>query len=126
MYDRRYWRESGIWLLIYLGVVLLTAAVMRRLPDDSLWRLPAMLPFFAAAAAAFWIELRQLRRFDELQRAIYLEASLAALWLTGAAIISVWLLEEVGGLGRISPLWLLGVLGAGFGLGYFKARRRYR
>jgi hypothetical protein len=126
MYDRRYWRESGIWFVIYLGLVLLTASAIRQLPEDSVWRYPAMLPLVAAALALFWIELRQLRRFDELQRAIYLEASLAALWLTMAIAIGAFLLEELGGLPRISPVYLLLSLLVGFLVGYFNARRRYR
>lgn len=126
MYDRRYWRESGLWTLLYVGVVLLTAAVLRQLPDDSVWRYPLLLPLFCAAFAGFWVELRQLRRFDELQRAIYLEASLAALWLTMAVAISAFLLEELGGLPRLSPVWLLASLLAGFVIGYVKAQRRYR
>lgn len=125
MYDRRYWRESGIWVAVYLGLVLLTAGGIRELPEDSAWRYPAMLPLFAAACAGFWIELRQLRRLDELQRAIYFEASLAALWLTMAVAIGAFFLEELGGLPRISPVWLLMSLLAGFLIGYLNARRRY-
>lgn len=113
-------------MLIYIGVVIATAAGIRHLPEGSPWRFPAMLPLGAAAFTAFWIELRQLRRFDEMQRAIYLEASLGALWAVTAVVIGAWFMERLGDMPRLSPLWYLVALGVGFVLGYWKASRRFR
>jgi hypothetical protein len=126
MYDRRYWREWAIWMLAYLALIVLTSALVRRLPDDSPWRIAAALPVCAVALAAFWSELRQVRRLDEMQRAIYLEASLAGSWSGIAIVATAALLEVFGGLPRLSPLWILLGMGLGFGAGYLNAVRRYR
>jgi hypothetical protein len=126
MYDRRYWREWMIWMLAYTILIVLTSVLIQRLPDGSNWRIAAAIPVCAVALSAFWAELRQVRRFDEMQRAIYLEASLAGSWCGIAVIATAALLEAFGGVPRLQPLWILLSMGLGFGAGYLNAVRRYR
>lgn len=126
MYDRRYWREYAIWIVAYMLLMVLTSALVKRLPEDSVWRIAAVVPVCAVALSAFWTELRQVRRFDEMQRSIYLEASLAGSWCGIAIVATAALLEVFGGLPRLSPLWVLLGMGMGFGGGYLNAVRRYR
>ena len=126
MYDRRYWREWGIWFLAYFVLILLTSAVVTRLPEDGAWRLVATLPVCAVALSGLWAELRQVRRFDEMQRAVYLEASLAGFWTAMAILATTALLEVFAGTPPLAPLWVLLGTGIGFGGGYLNAIRRYR
>lgn len=126
MYDRRYWRDSGIWMAGCLALAAATVAIAQQLPEGSVWRYVAAVPLCLFGLTAFWIERRQLQRFDEMQRAIYLEASLTAMWMTMAAIIVASFLEKIAGAPRIAPIWLLLVLGAGFAAGMLSAMRRFR
>ncbi len=125
MYDRRYWREFAVWFVAYVALMLGAARILKGLPDDSPWRVALVLPVLLVLLAAIWIELRMVRRFDEMQRMIYLEATFASSLLAMLVTASGWLFEEMAGAPRISPLWVMAALGGGFLLGYLNARRRY-
>ncbi len=126
MYDRRYWREWGIWFIAYLILIVLTSALVKRLPEGGPWRIVAAIPVCAVALSGLWAELRQVRRFDEMQRAVYLEAILAGFWTGIAIAVTAALLEVVAGMPRLFPIWILLGMGVGFGAGYLNAVRRYR
>lgn len=126
MYDRRYWKEYLVWLALFLLLVCANSVLLRQLPDGSPWRLLTLLPVFVAMAAGLWIELRQFRRYDELQRRIYLEAMLVSGVATIGFCVTAMLLEQVMGWPRLSPLWTLVVLTTAFAVGLIVAYRRYR
>jgi len=126
MYDARYWREFSVWLVAYLVLVSAAVGLMKVLPEGSAWRLVVLSPVVAVLLGGSWIELRLLRRVDEMQRSIYLEGALVSMWLTMLVTGTGWLFEALAGTPRLSPAWTMGALAAGFFLGYFNARRRYR
>jgi hypothetical protein len=126
MYDRRYWLEFAIWFSAYVVLLILTSMLVQRLPDDSPWRLAAAIPVCAVALSGLWPELRQVRRFDEMQRAIYQEATLAGFWSGCTIAATAALLEVFGGLPPVPPVWILLGMGLGFGAGFLNALRRYR
>lgn len=126
MYDRRYWKEYAAWLLLFLLLAFGNGTLLRHLPEGSAWRLVTLLPVFVAMAAGLWIELRQFRRYDELQRQIYLEAMLVSGIATIGFCVTALMLEQVMGWPRLSPLWTLLVLTAAFLAGLLFAYRRYR
>jgi uncharacterized protein YneF (UPF0154 family) len=126
MYDARYWREFSVWSVAYLIMVSAAVIITKSLPEGSAWRLVVMVPVVAAMLGGAWIELRLLRRVDEMQRSIYLEGTLVSMWLTMLVTGTGWLFEALAGMPRLSPAWTMAALGVGFFLGYFNARRRYR
>lgn len=126
IYDRQYWREFAIWGAVFLLLVVAFALAARALPESSRWRWLAALPILVVATGGFVLELRQFRRFDELQRAIYLEAMLAAGFATIAFTMGAAVLETYAGLPRVSPLLTGLVLGTAFCIGLQFAKRRYQ
>jgi hypothetical protein len=125
LYDRRYWKEYGLWFVLFLLVMEVVVRAVQGLPQADPRRWAAVLPVLAAIGAGFWIELRNLRRLDELQRLIYLEAMFASCVLAIGWCALQLVLEHVLGHARLSPAWTLLVLGLGFGLGWIIARRRH-
>jgi hypothetical protein len=125
LYDRRYWKEYGLWFLLFILVMELVVRAVQDLPPQDPRRWAAVGPVLAAIGAGFWIELRNLRRLDELQRLIYLEAMYASCVLAIGWCALQLVLEFVLGYARLSPAWTMLVLGGGFGLGWIIARRRH-
>lgn len=125
LYDRRYWKESLLWGLPYvLGCILVFSAREQLAVGDPL-RILLAVPVLALAGLGLWVELRQIRRFDELQRRIYGEA-----WLHGGVagmvgcLLTV-LLEGFVGPPEQAPLWVLLAMALGFCVGWARAARRY-
>jgi hypothetical protein len=125
LYDRRYWKEYGLWFLLFILVMELVVRAVQDLPPQDPRRWAAVGPVLAAIGAGFWVELRNLRRLDELQRLIYLEAMFASCVLAIGWCALQLVLEFVLGYARLSPAWTMLVLGGGFGLGWIIARRRH-
>lgn len=125
MKNRRYAIEMASALAAY-GVLLVgSIELLTHVAIASPWRdLIAMCPMIPAAAVA-WIVLRELRRMDELQRRIQLEA--LGFSFAGTAILT-FSYGFVEGLGypKLSMFTVWPVLGVLWAVGLVLARRRYR
>jgi len=123
--DRLYWKESGIWLAAHASLMILCFVLWRRLPDASLWRYVLIGIPVLSTVPALVIELRMLRRVDELQRRVYLEAATSSLLLTSVYVGSCIALQAGVRMPPPPQYWTLVVLGIGFFIGLAVARRRY-
>ena len=126
MFDRSYWFWMGGWSLVFLGLVLGLDLLAGQLGAHDPRRWLLMVPVLAVTAIGLRLELRQLRRLDELQRQMYLEAALTALIVTLGYSSAVLVLERFAAMAAPSQAWTMLVIGAAFVVGLLLARRRYR
>ncbi|HEY0974253.1 MAG TPA: hypothetical protein VGE57_07150 [Solimonas sp.] len=126
MFDRSYWFWMGGWSLVFLGLVLSLDLLAGQLGAHDPRRWLLMVPVLAVTAIGLRLELRQLRRLDELQRQMYLEAALTALIVTLGYSSAVLVLERFAAMAAPSQAWTMLVIGAAFVVGLLLARRRYR
>ena len=114
---------GGVWLLSYF----IARHGMHAWAPVSHWDIAvASIPMFAFYWFV-WVVQRTLRRFDELQRRIHLEALALAFLTVMLALMGFGLLEETPKGRVIIPyrdLWL--ALLPLYGICYFVARRHYR
>jgi hypothetical protein len=125
MTSKRYFKELGATLAAY-GVVLVGSIELLTHADVARpWRdLIALSPMIPAAAMA-WIILRELRRMDELQRRIQLEALGFSFAGTAILTFSYGFLEGLG-YPRLSMFTVWPVLAVLWVVGLVLARRRYQ
>jgi hypothetical protein len=114
---------GGVWLLSYF----LARYGMTAWQPVGHWDIAvASIPLFAFYWFV-WVVQRTLRRFDELQRRIHLEALALAFLTVLLALMGIGLLEETPK-GRITlpfrDLWF--ALLPLYGICYWVARRHYR
>jgi hypothetical protein len=128
MYGRRYLYELGTALAAYAAVLVgslmvLTHAHLQSGSHDLGTTLVAMTPMIPAAGAC-WAMLRQLRRIDEMQRRVQLEA--LAISFAGTAMItfSYGFLEGVG-YPRMSMFVVWPIMAALWVIALFVCHRRY-
>ena len=88
-------------------------------------RVLALVPVALAICAGLWVELRQVARMDELQRLIYLAATLSGALLAMLFCSLAYLGEALQLWARVAPIWVLLVMAVGFCGGWLVARRRY-
>lgn len=121
---RRYTKEFGLAMLIYVVAVPLVITTLARMDDSPLRYAIAVLPVFPVAYGlrAF---LRALAGMDELQMRIQLSAIAFAAGMTGLLTFAYgWL--EIAGLPPLPQIWVLPLIVALWGLGLALANRRYR
>lgn len=124
--DKRYVRDTVLWILAFIITLQAAGQLADMLKRASLWPELALLPIMLALAGGMWIELRQIRRLDELQRSIYLVATLSGSMSVLALVSIAYVGEVLVGWSRLSPVFYLGAMGAGFLIGWVVASRRYR
>jgi hypothetical protein len=121
---KRYTLELFSTLLLYAALLVGSIEILQHtaLPDP--WRTALALSPMLAFALGGQVVLRQLRRMDEMQRRIQLEA--LAFSLAGTAMLSFGygFLEGLG-YPRLSMFWVWPVIGGLWCLGLVLARRRY-
>jgi hypothetical protein len=125
MKSKQYMKELTTTLVVYGAMLVGSIEVLTHVDVARPWRdLIALSPMVPAAATA-WIVLRELRRMDELQRRIQLEAIGFA--FAGAAILtfSYGFLEGLG-YPRLSMFTVWPMLAVLWLVGLALARRRYR
>ena len=125
MKSKQYLKELAATLLAY-GVVLVGSIELLTHVDIARpWRdLLALSPILPAAAVA-WVVLRELRRMDELQRRIQLEALGFAFAGTAILTFSYGFLEGLG-YPRQSMFMVWPLLAVLWIVGLVLARRRYQ
>jgi hypothetical protein len=125
MFGRTYVRESLLWIVACILAMEVAKWLAGALPAESSWRPLAIAPVVLALCAGLWVELRQVVRMDEMQRFIYLVAT-----LTGAMFVMMFSAVAYTGEAlklwpRVAPVYAIGALGLGFWLGWLGAKRRY-
>ncbi len=124
MGGRRYLAELGAAIIAYTAVLVLSLTVLihaqLRGPAATLIAMTPMIP----AAGACWAMLRQVRRIDEMQRRVQLEA--LAISFAGTALItfSYGFLEGVG-YPRMSMFVVWPIMATLWVVALFVCHRRY-
>jgi predicted neutral ceramidase superfamily lipid hydrolase len=126
IYTRLYWKEYAVWFALFMAAMVMVKKLSHWFPDDSPFRLLLIVLPTLAAFGGFWVELRNLRRIDELQRRIYLESLFVGQVFLVAFCVAAAMAELVIGLPRFSPLAYVFAQAAGSGIGLLVARQRYR
>lgn len=121
----RYFKELFASLVIYAGV--LTAAIwLLRVPSISAgWRPAIALAPMLPMAGCCWVILRQLRRMDEMQMRMQLEALGFSFAGTALLCMGYGFLEGVG-YPRVTMFWVWPIMATLWIIGGFVARRRYQ
>ena len=125
MKSKQYQKELWTALAVY-GVMLIgSIQLLTHMDVARPWRdLIALSPILPAAATA-WVVLRELRRMDELQRRIQLEALGFSFAGTAILTFSYGFLEGLG-YPRLSMFTVWPLLAALWIVGLVLARRRYQ
>lgn len=118
------WGTLG-WIVGFMLAINLVGKYSESMPAGSPERIALALSPLVLLAFAFRLELGFYRKLDEMQRTIMLECMMIA----GYAVVTVCavgvMLEEFGGLPRMSPLWVIGASGLASFLGWIYVRRKY-
>ena len=125
MKHKQYLKELTTTLVVY-GVMLFgSIALLTHVDVARPWRdLIALSPMLPAATMA-WVILRELRRMDELQRRIQLEALGFSFAGTAIVTFSYGFLEGLG-YPKLSMFTVWPVLAVLWIVGLVLARRRYQ
>jgi len=121
----RYLIELGTAFAIYVAALFVSNGLLTAFePDHALKIFILLLPMIPAAAVC-WSVIRQIRRVDEMQRTIQLEALAIAFAATALTTFSYGFLESAG-FPKLS-MFAVWPLMAGFWIvGGVIAQRRYR
>ena len=114
--------------LAAVGASLVAAAAFfgRWLPPRSAGRFAVAIGQAAATAVVILFPLFQMRRLDELQRRIQLEAFAVAFFATGVIGTTVGFLEAAGMPRFDWGAWIWPVMAGLWAAGLFFSARRYR
>ena len=125
MQSKQYLKELAATLAIYGAVLSGSIELLTHVDVARPWRdLVALSPMLPAAAMA-WVILRELRRMDELQRRIQLEALGFSFAGTAILTFSYGFLEGLG-YPRLSMFAVWPILAGLWIVGLVLARRRYQ
>ncbi len=92
---RTYLKEFGSAMLAYLIVLPISISIINAHPHAP-WRFPLALAPMVPAVFVLWAFVRHMRRIDELQRRIQVEALSIAFGGTALLTFSYGFLENVG------------------------------
>jgi hypothetical protein len=90
------------------------------------WKVLILAVPLASAAAYIHFLLRDMRRLDELQLRVHLEAASVACLGTFVLMLIYPAIQYSGFVGQIRPVYVVYMMLALAGLGYLNAVRRYR
>ncbi|MBW8760094.1 MAG: hypothetical protein JF586_21070 [Burkholderiales bacterium] len=125
MTNRQYLKELAATLLVYGAMLFGSIELLTHVQLARPWRdLVALGPMLPAAAMA-WVVLRELRRMDELQRRIQLEALGFSFAGTAILTFSYGFLEGLG-YPKLSMFSVWPILAVLWIVGLVLARRRYQ
>ncbi len=120
----RYFKEFIVVLIAYAIALTLSITLLAHVESPMLRPFLALLPIVPAFAMC-WIVLRQLRRVDELQRRIQLEAMGFAFAGTALITFSYGFLE-IAGYNRLSMFFIWPLMAILWIAGTIIGNRRYR
>lgn len=120
----RYFKEFFAALLAYMVALMLSVTLLAHVESQILRPILALLPMVPGFAMC-WIVLRQLRRVDELQRRIQLEAMGFAFAGTALITFSYGFLE-IAGYERLSMFLIWPLMAILWIAGTIIGNRRYR
>ena len=120
----RYFKEFFAALLAYMVALKLSVTLLAHVESQILRPILALLPMVPGFAMC-WIVLRQLRRVDELQRRIQLEAMGFAFAGTALVTFSYGFLE-IAGYERLSMFLIWPLMAILWIAGTIIGNRRYR
>jgi chromate transport protein ChrA len=123
------WRaspQSYIWP-IACGVITAGSTILARTYEKARW-VQYLFVAGAAVCIALYVRavIRDMRRLDELQQRIMLEAASVACLGTFGLCLVYPVFKTAGLVGTLQPVVVVFVLAALGGVGYFIALRRYR
>ena len=123
---KRYYREMGASLALYMRV-LITSVILLRGPGDMGLLLRTLISVAPVVPAGLmcWAIVRQMRRLDEMHLRIQFEALGFAFAASALLTFSYGFLENVG-FPHITWHWVWPVMGLMWILGLAIARRRYQ
>jgi hypothetical protein len=123
--SRRYTIEIISAAVIYTIATLSVGTIVRKLPEDSIWRIPlSLLPALAAIAMVLAV-VRYVMRSDEMQQRVYGIGAIITLVMTIAISFTWGFLENYGGLPPIN-IFYIGMFGVvGWALSAMWVSRRY-
>ena len=125
MKSKQYLKELSATLAVYVLALLGSIELLTHVDIARPWRdLIALCPMIPAATMA-WVILRELRRMDELQRRIQLEALGFSFAGTAILTFSYGFLEGLG-YPRLSMFTVWPILATLWVVGLAMARRRYQ
>jgi len=125
MKSSQYLKELSATLAVYALLLVGSIELLQNAKIAAPWRdLVALCPMLAALAMA-WVILRELRRMDELQRRIQLEALGFSFAGTAILTFSYGFLEGLG-YPRLSMFTVWPILAVLWVVGLALARRRYQ
>jgi hypothetical protein len=125
MKSKQYQKELWTALAVYGAMLIGSIQLLTHMDVARPWRdLIALSPILPAAATA-WVVLRELRRMDELQRRIQLEALGFSFAGTAILTFSYGFLEGLG-YPRLSMFTVWPLLAVLWIVGLVLARRRYQ
>lgn len=110
---------------VYVITLMPAFALIRSLPEGSLWRIPLALLPLPAILFGLWTFLKFLASMDELQRRIQLQAIGFSLGLTGVITFTLGLLESAG-FPTLDLIWVFPMMIFLWGIGQAIAMRRYQ
>lgn len=119
------WGTLG-WIVGFLLAINAVGKYSESMPAGSPARIALALSPLILLAFAFRLDLGFYRRLDEMQRQIMLECMVIAAYAVTAVCAVGLMLEELGGVPRMSPLWVIGASGLASVLGWLYLRRKYR
>jgi hypothetical protein len=125
MKSKQYLKELATTLVVYLAVLVGSIEFLTHVDVARPWRdLLALSPMIPAATMA-WVILRELRRMDELQLRMQLEALGFSFAGTAILTFSYGFLEGLG-YPRLSMFTVWPMLATLWIVGLLLARRRYQ
>lgn len=121
---KRYLREFGLSMTLYVIVIIGSASLLNRIGDSS-WRIPIALAPVLPIVLMLGAFLRYLSGIDELQQRIQLMAIAFAAGAVGLLTFSYGFLENIG-FPHLSLVWIFPAIIAFWGIGAACFSRRYQ
>lgn len=118
------WGTLG-WIVGFMLAVTTVGNYSESMTAGSPERIALVLSPLILLVFAFRLDFTFYRKLDEMQRLIMLECMVIAAYAVVMVCAVGLMLEEFGGLPRMSPIWVIGASGLASLLGWLYVRRKY-
>lgn len=112
--------------LLAAAIDIGSASMLRHLDLSPAARIASALLPIPANVALIVMIVRNVRKLDEFQRRVHLEAVVIAFLATGLAVLIYGYLQIAQAVGPLNMASVWGFMGIFYVLGYFIAARHYR